>query len=90
MSSLQALNINLNAHVLTRSKAEILHLVEQLIESHVAELSDLLVDVMDIILHCVDHNHLRAKPLSEVFAPVCVFAQVSHCLQARRIAVGTK
>ena len=55
-----------------------------------AELSDLLVDVMDIILHCVDHNHLKAKPLSEVFAPVCAFAQVSHCLQARRIAVGTK
>ena len=86
----QTLNINLSHHVLARSKAEILHLVEHLIDNSKTELTDLLVDVMDIILHCVDHNHLKSKPLSEVFAPICLFPQVSHCLQARRIAVGTK
>ena len=64
--------------------------VEKLIGSNASELCDLLVDVMDIVLHCVDHNHLKAKPLSEVFAPICIFPQVSHCPQARRIAVGTK
>ena len=86
----QTLNINLSNHVLARSKGEILHLVEQLIVSNRAELSDLLVDVMDIVLHCIDHNHLKSKPMSEVFGPICQFPQVSHCLQARRIAVGTK
>ena len=62
----QALNINVSHHVLARSKAEILHLVELLIESNRGELVDLLVDVVDIILHCIDHNHLKSRSLSEV------------------------
>ena len=65
----QALNINVSHHVLARSKAEILHLVELLIESNRGELVDLLVDVVDIILHCIDHNHLKSRSLSEV----CMF-----------------
>ena len=43
-----------------------------------------------LVLHCVDHNHLKSKALSEVFAPLCLFPQVSHSVQARRIAVGTR
>lgn len=31
---------------------------------------------MDIILHCLDPGHLKAKPLSEVFPAVCRFNQV--------------
>jgi hypothetical protein len=86
----QALNVNLAQHVLTRSKAEILHLVEMLIARSRGALSDLLVDVVDIVLHCVDHNHLKSKPLAEVFAPATQFPQITHCMQTRRIAVGTK
>ena len=37
---------------------------------------DLLVDVVDIVLHCVDHNHIKNRPMTEVFAPVCQFPQV--------------
>merc|ERR1712079_14818 len=86
----QALNINVSHHVLARSKAEILHLVELLIETNRSELVDLLVDVVDIILHCIDHNHLKSRSLSEVFGPTCYFPQISHCTQSRRIAVGTR
>ena len=86
----QALNINVSQHVLARSKAEILHLVEMLIENNRSALVDLLVDVVDIILHCIDLNHLKARSLSEVFGPSCYFPQISHCTQSRRIAVGTK
>lgn len=32
---------------------------------------------MDIILHCLDPGHLKAKPLIEVFPAVCRFNQVS-------------
>ena len=84
------MNINVNHHVLARSKAEILHLVELLIDNNRAELVDLLVDVVDIILHCIDQNHLRSRSLHEVFNPTCLFPQISHCTQTRRIAVGTK
>lgn len=88
----QTLNVNLQMHVLTRSKAEVLHVVEQLIatDSALSEMRDLLTDVVDIVLHCVDHNHLKQRPLSEVFPPIQTFNQVSHCTATRRIAVGTK
>lgn len=35
------------------------------------------LQVMDIILHCLDPGHLKAKPLIEVFPAVCRFNQVS-------------
>jgi len=88
----QTLNVNIAGHVLTRSKAEVLHVVEQLIglDSALSEMRDLLTDVVDIVLHCVDHNHLKQRPLAEVFPPIQTFNQVSHCTASRRIAVGTK
>ncbi|XP_015189196.1 PREDICTED: WD repeat-containing protein 7 isoform X6 [Polistes dominula] len=84
----QTLNVNLGASVLIRAKPEILRIVEQLIDKMQSEMSDLLVEVMDIILHCLDPGHLKAKSLSEVFPAVCRFNQVSHCTATRRIAVG--
>jgi hypothetical protein len=61
-----------------------------LIENNRGDLVDLLVDVVDIVLHCVDSNHLKTKSLSELFSPICLFPQISHCTQTRRIAVGTR
>ena len=74
----QTLNINMALHVLSRSKAEILHVVEQLIATDTAlsVMRDLLTDVLDIILHCVDHNHLKQRQISEVFPPIQTFNQV--------------
>ncbi|XP_046416203.1 WD repeat-containing protein 7 isoform X9 [Neodiprion pinetum] len=84
----QTLNVNLAASVLARAKPEILRIVEQLIDKMQSEMSDLLVEVMDIILHCLDPGHLKMKPLNDVFPAVCRFNQVSHCPTTRRIAVG--
>ena len=41
-------------------------------------MQELLTDVVDIILHCVDHNHLKQRPLHEVFPPVQTFHQVIY------------
>ncbi|KAL0267902.1 UNVERIFIED_CONTAM: hypothetical protein PYX00_010042 [Menopon gallinae] len=86
----QGLNVNLSNSVLHRAKTEILRGVELLIDKMQSEMSDLLVEVMDIILHCVDPGHLKLRPLSEVFPAVCRFNQVNHCSSTRRIAVGAK
>ena len=51
---------------------------------------DLLVNVVDIILHCIDHEHLKTRLLTEIFCPAGYFPQISHCLQSRRIAVGSR
>lgn len=37
----------------------------------------LIIQVMDIILHCLDPGHLKTKPLNDVFPAVCRFNQVS-------------
>ncbi|XP_058794176.1 WD repeat-containing protein 7 isoform X4 [Phymastichus coffea] len=86
----QALNVNPASSVLARAKPEILRIVEQLIDKMQSEMNDLLVEVMDIILHCLDPGHLKTKPLNEVFPAVCRFNQVSHYPATRRIAVGSR
>ncbi|XP_059484205.1 WD repeat-containing protein 7 isoform X1 [Neocloeon triangulifer] len=86
----QTININLSQTVLHRAKPEILRNIELLIDKMQSEMADLLVEVMDIVLHCVDPGHLKVKTLNEVFPAVCRFHQVSHCTQTRRIAVGAK
>ncbi|KAL1501782.1 hypothetical protein ABEB36_007047 [Hypothenemus hampei] len=84
----QTLNINMNSNVLHKAKPEILRGVELLIEKMQTEMSDLLVQLMDIILHCLDPNQLKNKGLQDIFPAVCKFNQVSHCSATRRIAVG--
>ncbi|CAG9834856.1 unnamed protein product [Diabrotica balteata] len=85
----QTLNINMNNNVLHKAKPEILRGVELLIEKMQNEMADLLVELMDIILHCLDPSQLKNKGLQDVFPAVCRFSQVSHCSQTRRIAVGS-
>ncbi|KAL3288183.1 hypothetical protein HHI36_002633 [Cryptolaemus montrouzieri] len=85
----QTLNINMNNNVLHKAKPEILRGVELLIEKMQNEMSDLLVELMDIILHCLDQSQLKNKSLQDVFPAICRFTQVSHCLTTRRIAVGS-
>ncbi|XP_061381284.1 WD repeat-containing protein 7 isoform X3 [Danaus plexippus] len=77
------------AVALQRGRAEVLRGIELLIERMHGAVAELLVEVMDIILHCVDQSHLKSKGLSEVFPAVCRYNQVSHCPATRRIAVGS-
>ncbi|XP_073987557.1 WD repeat-containing protein Rbcn-3B isoform X4 [Rhodnius prolixus] len=86
----QTLNVNLSNAVLHRAKPEILRCVELLIDKMHTEMADLLIEVVDVILHCVEPGHLKVKSLNEVFPAVCRFCQVSHCPATRRIAVGAK
>ncbi|KAF4526132.1 hypothetical protein B566_EDAN012443 [Ephemera danica] len=86
----QTLNVNLSQMVLHRAKPEILRNVELLIDKMQNEMAELLVEVMDIVLHCLDPGHLKVKGLHEIFPAVCRFQQVSHCTQTRRIAVGAR
>ncbi|CAG7815558.1 unnamed protein product [Allacma fusca] len=86
----QAIQINLSNVILNRSKPEILRVIELLIEKMQSEIVELIIEVMDIVLHCVDHGHLKTRGLGEVFPVLCRFSQVSHCAATRRIAVGAK
>lgn len=85
----QTLNINMHNNVLHKARPEILRGVELLIEKMQNEMSDLLVELMDIILHCLDQSQLKNKSLQDVFPAICRFTQVSHCTTTRRISVGS-
>uniref|UniRef100_A0A182W7E0 Cyclin-K n=1 Tax=Anopheles minimus TaxID=112268 RepID=A0A182W7E0_9DIPT len=84
----QAISVPITQSVLHRAKREILQCVEMLIDKMQTEIANLLVEVMDITLHCVDSGDLKNKGLAEVSPLMCKFNQVSHCSASRRIAVG--
>ncbi|KAK8379486.1 hypothetical protein O3P69_019416 [Scylla paramamosain] len=86
----QSLQLNIHNTVLHRAKTEILRVMEYLIVHKRCHIMDLMVEVMDIILHCVDAGHLKSRGLNEVFPSICGFPQVSHCPHTRRIATGAK
>lgn len=82
----QALSVPATQSVLNRGKAEILLCIEMLIEKLQANVSNYLIAVMDIIIHCVDLNELKNKGLHEVCPLICKYNQVSHCSVSKRIA----
>ncbi|KAH8244751.1 hypothetical protein KR038_007637 [Drosophila bunnanda] len=84
----QSINTPLTQSVLHKAKGEILQCVEMLIDKMQSEIAGLLVEVMDIALHCVDSNELKSRGLAELCPSICKFNQISHCAQTRRIAVG--
>ena len=82
----QAISVPLTQSILYRAKKEILHCVEMLIDKMQTEMANLLVEVMDITLHCVDGTDLKTKGLAEVCPSICKFNQISHCGANRRIS----
>lgn len=82
----QTISVPLTQSVLYRAKKEILQCVEMLIDKMQTEMANLLVEVMDITLHCVDASDLKTKGLNEVCPSICKFNQISHCSATRRIS----
>jgi hypothetical protein len=67
----QASNVTypfLNA--LTRGKQEILHIIEKLIDNQAQDVFELLSDVIEIILFCLDPNQIRNLGLEDCFPAI--------------------
>ena len=78
-------------NVLNRAKPEMLRNIDLLIKSMPNEIWDLIIETMDIILHCLDFKHLKEQSLGDVFPSIISkFPNVSYCSTSRRIAVGAK
>lgn len=86
----QSLNIALHQTVLSRTRPEILRILEILIEKMQSDVADLIIETMDIVIHCLDHTQLKTKGLGEIFPTICKFQNVTFCTSTRRIAVGAK
>ena len=64
--------------------------MELLIDKMPADINDLMIESMDIVLHCLDINNLKNRSLNETFPAISKFANVTFCPTSRRIAVGGK
>lgn len=85
-----SISVNLYNVVLAKAKPEILRNIDLLIEKMPNEVSDLIIETMDISLHCIDTNHLKTRSLAEVFPAITRFSNVTFCPASKRIAVGAK
>lgn len=76
--------------VLVKSKPEILRVIELLVDKMPSDVSEQIVEAMEIIIHCLDASQLKAKGLQDLFPAICRFSMVTCCSQTRRIWVGAK
>ncbi|XP_060707861.1 WD repeat-containing protein 7 isoform X2 [Hemiscyllium ocellatum] len=81
---------NVHTSILARAKSEILRVIEILIEKMPTDVVDLLVEVMDIIMYCLEGSSVKKKGLQECFPSICRFYMVSCCERSNRIAVGAR
>lgn len=73
---------------LTRGKPEILKIIERLIDNQCQDVFELLSDVIEIILFCLDPNQIRNIGLEETFPPLFKFPMVRYCKETKRIICG--
>uniref|UniRef100_UPI00398E8EF6 WD repeat-containing protein 7 isoform X5 n=1 Tax=Pristiophorus japonicus TaxID=55135 RepID=UPI00398E8EF6 len=81
---------NVHTSTLARAKSEILRVIEILVEKMPTDVVDLLVEVMDIIMYCLEGSLVKKKGLQECFPSICRFYMVSYCERSNRIAVGAR
>ncbi|KAG8539930.1 hypothetical protein GDO81_020109, partial [Engystomops pustulosus] len=67
---------NIHTTALARAKGEILRVIEILIEKMPSDVVDLLVEVMDIIMYCLEGSLLKKKGLQECFPSVCRYVSI--------------
>uniref|UniRef100_A0A673AYQ1 WDR72-like alpha-solenoid domain-containing protein n=1 Tax=Sphaeramia orbicularis TaxID=375764 RepID=A0A673AYQ1_9TELE len=81
---------NVHTSTLSRAKTEILRVIDILIEKMPGDVVDLLVEVMDIIMYCIEGSLVKKKGLQECFPSICKFYMVGYCDRSHRIAVGAR
>ncbi|XP_041377022.1 WD repeat-containing protein 7-like isoform X4 [Gigantopelta aegis] len=90
LQNTQSQHSQLQNSVLIRARYEILHVIELLVEKMPNDVADLLLEVMDVTMHCLEMSQLKMKGLQELFPAICRFSMVSFCAQTKRIWVGSK
>ncbi|CAF0886321.1 unnamed protein product [Rotaria sordida] len=74
-------------------KTEILRLIRILIEKCPHDVAELILEVTDIILNCIDLSTLRHKGVqvvSETFGLLLRYPIVTYCHESPKLCVGTK
>ncbi|CAG5131600.1 unnamed protein product, partial [Candidula unifasciata] len=83
-------NAQMQNIILVRASAEILHIIELLVEKIPNDVADLIVEAMDVTMFCLDLAALKAKGLPDLFPAICRFSMVAYCPNTKRVWVGAK
>jgi WD repeat-containing protein 7 len=75
-------------NALIRGKTEILKIIERLIDNQAQDVFEILSDVIEIILFCVDLNQIKTVSLEDLFPPLFKFPMVRYCRETKRIICG--
>ncbi|KAK7474852.1 hypothetical protein BaRGS_00033924 [Batillaria attramentaria] len=86
----QSQHTQMHNSVLVRAAPEILHVIETLVDKMPNDVADLIIEVMDVTMHCLDLNQLKSRGLQDLFPAICRFSMVSYCAHTKRIWVGSK
>ncbi|XP_070197340.1 WD repeat-containing protein 7-like isoform X2 [Littorina saxatilis] len=86
----QSQHTQMHNMALVRAAPEILHVIEMLVDKMPNDVADLIIEVMDITMHCLDLNQLKIRGLQDLFPAICRFSMVSFCTNTKRIWVGAK
>jgi len=78
------------SNIVHSARNEILRTIELMIEKNQQDVVHLIVEVADVVVHCLDHKIVKEKGLSEAFPAICKFDMVSYCSNTRRLAVGSR
>ncbi|XP_065833332.1 WD repeat-containing protein 7-like isoform X2 [Oscarella lobularis] len=76
--------------IVVRARKTIIHVMETLVEKMPEEAVFQLLEIMDVIVHCIDASVLKAHGLSKVFPLITKFNMMSYCQGPRRLAVGSR
>ena len=75
--------------VLVRAKPEVLRIIELLADKMMSDLTNVLVEVVDIVLFCIDVSILRSSyGLLEAVPALAKFHTISYDARSRRVAVS--
>ncbi|CAF0723218.1 unnamed protein product [Brachionus calyciflorus] len=73
---------------LTRGKPEILKIIERLSDNQSQDVYELLSDVIEIVLFCLDPNLIRSNGFEETFPALFKFPMLRYCKETKRIICG--
>jgi hypothetical protein len=76
--------------LLPHAKMEILNMMKTVIEKCSQQVSLQLLEVMDVVLFCLEQDQVKKKNLLELFPVISKMPNISYSSKTRRLAVGAR
>lgn len=86
----QTPSATLSNSILIRAKKDILRILEVLVDKSTPNVVQMLIEVVDVSIHCIDSATLKQSGLHELFPALCKLSMLSSCHSSKKVACGSK